>query len=155
MAQTSTTLLDAAEAEASPDSVAVDFDGNYQSFKLLPGFDGPAPSQSSTSSTSSSRCPGGNGTSYTSKANGKYQVICDIDFLHRDLPFQLVGTFDDCVSACDDYNKRAGSIQCVAALFVAGRVTNNADDCYLKYRTDNPTPATSVDVVSLDPEFLP
>ena len=132
-------MLDAIAASTS--SVAVNFDGTYQSFVLPPGFDGAAPSSSAASSTTSSLCPAGNGSTYTSKANDKYQIICDIDFVNRDLPFQMVKTFEDCVSACDGYNSRAGSNQCKAALFVPSR-SQDDDDCYLKYQVDNPSPAT-------------
>lgn len=138
-AQSSTFTVDALAASAS--SVAVGFDGSYQSFVLLPGFDGSSPTSSSASSTSSSLCPSGNGTSYTSKANDQYRIICDVDYVSRDLPFQLANTFADCVSACDAYNTKAGSIQCIAALFVLSRV-GDTDDCYLKYSIDNPSAAT-------------
>lgn len=135
----STVLVDALAASAS--SVAVGFDGSYKSFKLLPGFDGSSPASSAANSAASSLCPAGNGTSYTSKAKDKYKITCDVDYVSRDLPFQLASTFDDCVSACDAYNTKAGSIQCIAALFVPGRV-EDVDDCYLKYSTDNPSAAT-------------
>lgn len=136
----STVTVDALAASAS--SVAGS-DGSYQSFVLLPGFDGPSPSSTSsaTSSTPGSHCPSGNGTSYTSTAKDNYIIICDIDYASRDLPFQLVKTFDDCVSACDAYNTKAGSTQCIAALFVPSRA-NDIDDCYLKYSVDNPSAAT-------------
>ena len=139
MSESSTVTIDA--LVASPSSVAVGFDGSYQSFQLLPGFDGSSPTSSPAGSSTSSLCPSGNGTSYTSKANDKYKVICDVDYVSRDLPFQLVGTFDDCVSACDAYNTKAGSIQCIAALFLPSRV-GDTDDCYLKYSIDNPSGAT-------------
>ena len=139
IADSSTVIVDALAASAS--SVAVGFDGTYQSFKLLPGFDGSSPTSSAVNGAASSPCPAGNGTSYTSKANDKYKIICDVDYVSRDLPFQLASTFDDCVSACDAYNTKAGSIQCVAALYVPGRV-KDVDDCYLKYSTDNPSAAT-------------
>ena len=135
-AQSSTFTVDALAASAS--SVAVGFDGSYQSFVLLPGFDG---SSQTSSSASTSLCPSGNGTSYTSKANDKYKIICDVDYFSRDLPFQLANTFDDCVSACNAYNTKAGSIQCIAALFVPSRV-GDTDNCYLKYSIDNPSAAT-------------
>ena len=138
-AESSTVIVDALAASAS--SVAVGFDGSYQSFKLLPGFDGSSPASSAANSAASSLCPAGNGTSYTSKAKDKYKIICDVDYVSRDLPFQLASTFDDCVSACDAYNTKAGSIQCVAALFVPSRV-QDVDDCYLKYSIDNPSAAT-------------
>ena len=53
----------------------------------------------------------------------------------------MVQSYDECVSACDTYNAKAGSNRCVAALFVPQRL-HDADDCYLKYSVDHPTSAT-------------
>ena len=96
---------------------------------------------SSSATSTSGVCPAGNGTSLTSGAGKKYEVICNIDFPDNDFPFQLVQSFEDCLTACDTFNAKAGSTKCLAALFVPGRV-HDADDCYLKYSINHPTVAT-------------
>ena len=96
---------------------------------------------SSSATSSSGVCPAGNGTSLTSGAGKKYEVICNIDFPDNDFPFQLVQTLEDCLTACDTFNAKAGSTKCLAALFVPGRV-HDADDCYLKYSVNHPAVAT-------------
>ena len=96
---------------------------------------------SSSATITSSVCPAGNGTSLTSGAGKKYEVICNIDFPDNDFPFQQVQTFEDCLKACDTFNANAGSTKCLAALFVPDRV-HDADDCYLKYSVNHPSVAT-------------
>ncbi|MCJ1381445.1 hypothetical protein MMC17_004555 [Xylographa soralifera] len=93
--------------------------------------------------TSDSICPATNGTTYTSSAGAQYQIICNINIPNQDLPFQTVATFGDCVSACDTINSNAGEVNCLAAIFTPNRV-NDANDCYLKYATDNATPADAL-----------
>lgn len=105
----------------------------------------PEPISSSTTLSAtltplSTLCPAGNGTTYMSKESVQYQVICDIDFPGNDLPFLLVDSLDSCVQACDGFNVKASSKQCLAALFVPRRVLY-LDDCYLKYSVDHPTVA--------------
>ncbi|MCJ1309273.1 hypothetical protein MMC25_002932 [Agyrium rufum] len=91
--------------------------------------------RSASATSTTSICPGGNGTSYTS-ANGRtYEIICNTNIVNNDLPFQLVGTFDACVSKCDSYNAIAGRTVCVAAIFLPNRILGS-DDCYLKYNTN-------------------
>lgn len=106
---------------------------------------GPFPQPTSTypaaSSIATSVCPSGNGTTFESNDSKLYQVLCDIDFLNDDYPFQFVNSFDSCVQACDSFNAKVGSNQCVAALFVPSRL-HGSDDCYLKSLIDNPSVAT-------------
>lgn len=89
----------------------------------------------------STLCPARNGTTYMSKESIEYQVICDIDFPDNDYPFLLVDSLDSCVQACDAFNVKAGSNQCLAALFVPSRLLD-LDDCYLKSSVHHPKMAT-------------
>ena len=84
----------------------------------------------------SSICPASNGTMYTSNDGSRYQIICNTNVVGSDLPFQLVATFEECVAKCDSFNANAGNHQCVAAVFLPRR-SKDADDCYLKYSTEN------------------
>lgn len=86
-------------------------------------------------------CPARNGTTYISRESVEYQVICDTDFPGNDHPFLLTDSLDSCVQACDMFNIKAGSNECLAALFVPSRLSDS-DDCYLKYSIDHPTVAT-------------
>ena len=122
----------------SPHSSAIG--GQYQSFKLNPGTPS-STSASVASSTPSSICPAGNGTTYTSSGGSNYQVICNMNIVSHDFPYQLVESFDACVAQCDLINKKAGSIECLAAIFVPHRRDDN-DDCYLKYSTADQVPST-------------
>lgn len=89
----------------------------------------------------STLCPAGNGTTYMSNLSIEYQVICDVDFPENDHPFLLVDSLDSCVQACDAFNFKAGSNECLAALFVPSRLLNS-DDCYLKSSVNHSTVAT-------------
>ncbi len=121
------------------------FGGSYESFQLGAG---PAISSSSSSSIqassdtpSTSWCPTGNGTVYTSPEGRSYRIVCDVDYLNNDLRFILASSFEDCVQRCDTYNMRwNGGKQCAAALFVPSRM-NGRDNCYLKSSVNNPTAA--------------
>ena len=117
-------------------------DNGYQSF-VLGGLSNPTPTASSVapSATTTSVCPAGNGTKYTSDAGIVYQIICNTDFPDNDYPFQLVDSFAGCVQKCDAYNYNAHQVQCVAALFIASR-DEDVNDCYLKSSIDNPTSST-------------
>jgi len=115
-------------------------DGSYQSFVLGP-YPQPTSSSPRPSATASSVCPHGNGTTYTSAANIQYQIVCDVDFPDDDYPFQLVTSFEACIQKCDAYNYDHHHVQCLAALFVPSREAD-ADDCYLKSSTSNPTPSS-------------
>ena len=121
------------------------FGGAYGSFKLGTLSTTPttstASSSSAPSSSSSSGCPAGNGTRYASKSGINYEILCDIDFPGQDYPFQLVSSFDDCVTECDSMNDKAGETKCFAALYVPSR-KNDANDCYLKSSVNDPTHAT-------------
>lgn len=88
-----------------------------------------------------SPCPAINGTTYVSKESKTYQVICDVDYPDNDFPFLLADSFDSCVQACDAFNVKASSNQCVAALFVSSRRLD-LNDCYLKYSIEHQTVAT-------------
>lgn len=131
-------------SRSNPDhkAIARRQDAGYQSF-VLGGFSNPTATASSVipSPTTTSVCPAGNGTKFTSDAGIVYQTICNIDFPDNDYPFQLVNTFAGCVQKCDVYNYNAHQIQCVAALFIASR-EQDVNDCYLKYSIDDPTPST-------------
>lgn len=85
-------------------------------------------------------CPTRNGTTILSHDSKTYQIVCDIDFLDNDYPFQFVNSFEDCVDACDTFNAKEDPKKCVAALFVPSRL-NGDDDCYLKSSTGHPMPA--------------
>ena len=117
-------------------------DDGYQSF-VLGGLSNPTPIASpvAPSATSTSVCPAGNGTTYTSDGGIVYQIICNTDFPDNDYPFQLVDSFAGCVQKCDAYNYNAHHVKCVAALFIASR-DEDVNDCYLKSSIDNPTPST-------------
>ena len=116
--------------------------GQYQSFKLFSSTStSTSVVASAASSTPSSVCPASNGTTYTSSSGNKYQIICNINIVNHDFPYQLVGSFDACVAQCDLINKNAGSIECLAAIFVPHR-QDDADDCYLKYSTADKVPST-------------
>ena len=85
-------------------------------------------------------CPTHDKAFFNSQGSKTYQVVCDVDFPDNDYPFQYVGSFDDCVDACDALNAMQNADNCVAALFVPSRL-NGADDCYLKSSADHPAPA--------------
>jgi len=89
-----------------------------------------------------SGCPSSNGTTFTSDAGVSYQTICNINIPAQDLPFQSVDNFTACVAACDSINTQAGQNRCLAAIFTPNRV-NEADDCYLKYATNQATTVTT------------
>ena len=91
----------------------------------------------------STLCPVGNGTTYMSNLSIEYQVICGVDFPDNDHPFLLVDSLDSCVQACDAFNTKAGSNECLAALFVPSRLMG-LDDCYLKSSVNHSTVATVV-----------
>lgn len=105
----------------------------------------PEPTSSTTPSATTASiptlCPAGNGTTYISKESVEYQVVCDTDFPGNDHPFLLTDSLDSCVRACDMFNIKAGSNECLAALFVPSRLLD-LDDCYLKHSVDHPTVAT-------------
>ena len=115
-------------------------DDSYQSFVLGP-FPRPTSTSAAPVSTSTSVCPGGNGTTFTSAANVQYQILCDIDFVDNDYPFQRVDTFEECVRRCDAYNVHHKKIGCLASLFVPSRETY-ANDCYLKSSVAHPSLST-------------
>lgn len=96
---------------------------------------------SATVTPLSTLCPAGNGTTYTSNRSIEYQVICGVDFPDNDYPFLLVDSLDSCVQACDAFNVKAGSNDCLAALFVPSRLLD-LDNCYLKSSVNHPTVAT-------------
>jgi hypothetical protein len=85
-------------------------------------------------------CPMQNGTTILSHDAKTYQIVCDIDFLDNDYPFQLVHSFEECVDACDAFNAKEELRKCMVALFVPSRL-NGDDDCYLKSSAGHPTPA--------------
>ena len=128
-------------ASNSASSSITFFDSGYQSFQLGDASRPPTVSSSSPApgGTTSALCPAGNGTTYTSSGGKQYQIICNINIPAQDYPFQLVSNFDDCVAQCDSINARTGDNKCLAALFIRSRMAY-ADDCYLKYSIENPTP---------------
>jgi len=85
-----------------------------------------------------SGCPTSNGTTFKSAAGASYQTICNINIPGQDLPFQSVTNFTECVAACDFINTQPSQKQCLAAIFTPNRVTY-ANDCYLKYATNQAT----------------
>lgn len=101
----------------------------------------PTPVAKLRRATETSPCPAANGSTYVSNESKTYQVICDVDFPDNDYPFLLVDSFESCVQACDAFNAKVGSNQCVAALFVSSRRLD-MDDCYLKYSIEHPIMAT-------------
>ncbi|MCJ1248665.1 hypothetical protein MMC30_005883 [Trapelia coarctata] len=102
-----------------------------------------------------SGCPSSNGTTFTSAAGVSYQTICNINIPSQDLPFQSVDNFTACVAACDSTNAQAGQNRCLAAIFTPNRV-NSADDCYLKYATNQATTVTTpVEGAILVPTNIP
>ena len=112
--------------------------GSHESFKIK-GFSSPTaslPVASVPATTITSVCPASNGTIYTSSEGSQYEIICNTNVVGSDLPFQLVATFDDCIAECDSINTDVGSHHCLAAIFLPRR-SNDANDCYLKYSTDN------------------
>ena len=133
--------FDASRSHSDNKAIAPRQDDSYQSF-ILGGFSNPTPTASSVVpiATTTSVCPAGNGTKFTSDAGIVYQIICNTDFPHDDYPFQLVDSFAGCVQKCDAYNYDAHQVQCVAALFIASR-DEDVNDCYLKSSIDNPTPS--------------
>lgn len=150
-----TSYFNGGEASHSPPSIPtpglaplelrqVDADGHhpwtYGTANLGP-FPQPTSTYPAPDSTATGVCPSGNGTTFKSDQSKIYQVLCDIDFLNDDYPFKLVNSFDSCVQACDSFNAKAGSNECVAALFVPSRL-HGLDDCYLKSAVDNPSVAT-------------
>lgn len=88
-----------------------------------------------------SGCPNTNGTTFTSAAGVSYQTICNVNIPGQDLPFESVANFTACVAACDSINAQAGQDRCLAAIFTPNRV-NDANDCYLKYATNQATTVT-------------
>lgn len=118
--------------------------GAYQSFVMgsLTSLSSMlTPTSSTASPTATSVCPASNGTTFTSGGSKPYQVICNVDFPADIFPFQMVQSYNECVSACDAYNTKVGSNRCVAALFVPQRL-HDEDDCYLKSSLDHPTTAS-------------
>ena len=73
-----------------------------------------------------------NSTRYVSADGKKYEIICDLNIVKDDLPFQLVGSFDDCIKKCDSWNANAGTTDCMGIVFVPDRLQGGANDCYLK-----------------------
>ena len=132
--------FDATNSHHAVSALAPRQDDSYQSL-VLRGFSSPTSSSTATSATATSLCPGGNGTSYTSAAEIDYQIICNVDFVDNDFPFQMVDSFAGCVEKCDAWNYDNHHIQCLAALFIPSR-EGDADDCYLKSSIANPTVAT-------------
>ena len=131
--------FDPSRSHSDNKAIAPRQDDSYQSF-ILGGFSNPTPTASSVVpiATTTSVCPAGNGTKFTSDAGIVYQIICNTDFPHDDYPFELVDSFAGCVQKCDAYNYDAHQVQCVAALFIASR-DEDVNDCYLKSSIDNPT----------------
>ena len=89
----------------------------------------------------SSLCPDTTGTIYTSAGGKQYTIVCNINIPGQDYPFELVGSFDNCVTQCDSINAEAGSNKCLAALFISSRELY-ANDCYLKRSIENLTQVT-------------
>ena len=138
-----TRVMKRAATSSSSASGSITGDGSYQSFQL--GGLLSATTSSSTfspSSTASTICPGGNGTTYASSAGKKYRVVCDIDIFGHDYPFHLVNSFDACVTQCDTYNSEAGQNVCLVSLYVPSR-TADLDDCYIKTSTSDQIPSDS------------
>lgn len=89
-------------------------------------------------------CYAANGTTFDEQPGGtNYTLICDIDFPGQNIyPFVLAGSFDDCLSQCEEYNARNNSSShCAGFVFAPDRV-NDSDDCYLKSSLSDPLPAT-------------
>ena len=99
-------------------------------------FPASSPTSPVTASITSSVCPLRNGTKYVSGDGKNYEIICDLNIVKSDLPFQLVGSFDGCVMKCDSWNANAGNTECLAVVFVPSRLDGGANDCYLKKTID-------------------
>ena len=77
-----------------------------------------------------------------SKDGKEYEIICNLNIVKSDLPFQLVGSFEDCVEKCDSWNIDAGKTGCLAIVFVPNRLNGGANDCYLKRSIDKTETST-------------
>ena len=74
----------------------------------------------------------------------EYKIICNLNIVDGDLPFQLVGSFEDCVDKCDSWNINIGKTDCLAIVFVPGRLEGGANDCYLKRSVDKIEPSSGL-----------
>jgi len=136
-----------ASDDHSSNVIAPRQDGGYQSF-VLGGFSSPTSTSSAAAASSpaaKSVCPAGNGTTFTSPAGIDYRIICNVDYMDNDYPFQEVDTFAGCVQKCDAYNFDNHNFGCQAALFVPSR-EGEVSDCYLKWSIAHPVAPSSLQI---------
>ena len=85
-----------------------------------------------------------NGLAYTEASNGNnWTISCDVDYPEEQniYPFASFPNFETCLLFCDNWNLLGGEPKCAGFVFAPGRV-QDANDCYMKYALDNPSPAT-------------
>lgn len=122
-------------------TLSVRQDGGYESF-VIGGINQPTTASVSTSAASiipSSICPGNDGVVFQSISGITYQTVCGLNFEDNIMPYLSVDSFESCIQKCDAHNYENHRVECVAALFVPGRI-NNEDDCYLKSSVEHSSP---------------
>ena len=92
----------------------------------------------------SSICPSQDGKKYTSKDGKEYKIICNLNIVQNDLPFQLAESFEECVEKCDSWNIDNGKTECLAVEFVPDRLIGGTNDCYLKKSMNKTEPSTGL-----------
>ncbi|MCJ1308923.1 hypothetical protein MMC25_002578 [Agyrium rufum] len=84
-------------------------------------------------------CPMQNTTIYTTSAGQQYEIYCDVSFLGDDIPALTIDSYEDCISACDEFVQDIffqGGANCIGVVY-GTNINPEVGNCYPKYQIES------------------